>query len=97
MPKGCILSLIGSLLTMLAGSVFFIEYSVDYDKIELTSIFSDLPYLEIITYLLAVIGTVVLGVGLFRLFFGKQEEPDSDRGGLVKDDYTNKYDQYNKV
>lgn len=90
MPKGCIYSLLGSFFILLAGAMFFIEYSVDYSKIELNSFFQDMPYLEIITYLVISIGFIVLIFGLIRLFIGKQEEPDSTRGGLISEKYINR-------
>lgn len=90
MPKGCVFSLLGSFFILLAGAMFFIEYSVDYSKIELNSFFEDMPYLEIITYLVIVVGFIVLSFGLIRLFTGKQEEPDSTRGGLINEEYINR-------
>jgi len=97
MPKGCIFSLIGSLFTMLAGAVFFIEYGINYQQVELTSLFEDLPYIESISYIILAIGLIILTVGVFKLFLGEQEEPNSIRGGLIDNQYTDENDRYNKV
>ncbi len=82
---------------MLAGAVFFIEYGIDYQQVELTSLFDDLPYMKIITYLVMIIGLIVLAVGLYRLFFGEQEEPNSTRGGLISNLYTDENNKCDKI
>ncbi len=89
MPKGCILSLLGSFLVIFSSMIFFMEYSVDYSKIELSSLFEDFAYLETICYLVLSIGLFFLIFGLVKIFTGSQEEPDSNRGGIVSGQYSN--------
>jgi len=97
MPKGCVISIISSLFVMVAAAVLVIDHFTNYQEIGLVSIFSRYPGLGTLIYLILGMGIIGLAIGLKTIFWGRQEEPYSIRGGLVDKAYKEKKDGYDKI
>ncbi len=95
MPRGCVVSVISSFLIMVAAAALVIDYFTNYQELGLCSVFCQYPSLRFLAYLILGLGVIGLVIGLKIVFFGRQEEPYSTRGGLVNKAY--KDGDYDKI